>query len=182
MYRLLERAKHTAAKCLRHIVAVSDFGVLPHGFEIVGSNFIASVGSGGLICEVAFKFGIPEEDAVDEEREVGAEREHFLSFMMERITHFLNSGEDILFEIFVTAKFGAANVNELERFALESDCAVLIEEDCHISACLNFLTNGIYNGTAKFLLVAVVVAFAKKVLPLLARVFFQELQQVGGDE
>ena len=55
---LFKGAQETAAKCLRHIVAVGYPGINCHGFEIVGINLVASVGSGTLIGKITFHLGI----------------------------------------------------------------------------------------------------------------------------
>ena len=107
---LFKWTQETTANCLRHIVAVGYSRISRHGFEIIGIHFVASVGSSCLIGEIAFKLGISEEYAVDEEREVRPEGKYFLSVVMERISHFFNGREDILFEIFIAAKLGAAHI------------------------------------------------------------------------
>lgn len=53
---------------------------------VIGSNLVATVGPGSLVGEVAFQLGISEKDAVDEEREVRAERKNLLPIVPERIS------------------------------------------------------------------------------------------------
>ena len=81
--------------------------------------------------------------------------------MVERISHFLDGGEDIFFEIFIASQFGARHIYDLERFASESYRSVLIEEDGDVCARLNLLAYSVNHIAEKSLFVAVIVALAQ---------------------
>ena len=179
MNRFLKRPEHTTTKRLRYIIAIGNLGIFPHGFEVVGNDFVPAVRLGRLIGEVALQFGVAEKNAVDKERQVGAKCEYFFCVVVERITHLLDSRKDVFVEVFIAAQFRTTDINKLQSFAFECNGSVFIQEDCHIGTRLNLLANHIHNGPKQFLLVAIVFALFEQVVPCLARILFQELVQIG---
>ena len=108
----LNNRTHSREIVLRHLATSLVFGVLPHAY--------------------AFQFHVTQEDAVEIECHIRTNVGHQVSVVFLLVWCFLYSTEDVLLEVFITAKLCARHIKQGDLLTFEGDGLESIEEDGHI--------------------------------------------------
>lgn len=177
---LLEHPERFAPVGERGGMRLDAFGHPLGALEVVADDLAAPLRPGRLSVGDALELHVADEDAIEEERDVGTQvlERHAVAFHLVR--HLLDRGEDVLPEVDIPAEFRPADQVERHGLALERDGLVRVEPDRDVARFENALLDRVLERKGEFLFIPVVVRQER--FPGLRIRGLDELRQLAGDE